>query len=209
MIRAIRTPPMAVDPRISVIATRRVSEVEYSYALIVNRPYMSPKWGTYVTYSGRFLVAVARCLIRFQKFTITRVCEMDRIKPQRDSRTLRASSLAAGIALVAGLAIGIPSASGAATTSYFNANTLPNQTKSSATTNVRGGAIEAVIGNRATAYLRTLNVFGEVMHTTTTNGAYATMSHVVRFDGRSTCRWSNWESTTPNNPGFMHCRVTT
>lgn len=130
--------------------------------------------------------------------------------PPAGARSARQVLCIGALGLAMGFLLGIPSAAHSATTDYVNGNVYTGTKKSSAITGVRGGSVEAVIGGRASAVIRTLDVFGTVRHSAVASeGTFTSISHALYLDGKSQCYWYNWDSTTASSYQYMHCRVTT
>lgn len=73
---------------------------------------------------------------------------------------------------------------------YFNATTKQSVQRFGVVGNIGGGSAAATIGETGNSYIRTYNVFGTKVHEALgVHSTTVTMTHTIRFDGKSACIW--------------------
>lgn len=124
--------------------------------------------------------------------------------------TRRPSTYFFGMALATTAVFGVmmtPAAGADHWSTYRNSNSSSGSVYYGLTGNIAGGSSQATIGETGNSYIRTYNVFGQLVHSqTATHSSTATMTHTLRFDGKSACLWRLNAGATNSGPKPLQCR---
>jgi hypothetical protein len=112
---------------------------------------------------------------------------------------------AAAAALLLGVASPVVAADHWST--YRNSSTSAGSLIYGVVGNVSGGSVQASIGNQGHSTIRTYNVFGDIVHAqVATNDTTTTMTHTIRYDGRSACFWTVRSGAPNPGPKNLQCQ---